>query len=149
MMPYSQAAVMPGGMMYPSAQQQGPQVTRGPLRTLFAQDALGWPGVENRPPRSHAPSEELIRSIAEREYWRQKEQEQEARRQETETESVASSRDTARDLFRAPTNRTFTKRLADPPQDPGYREAELEATRSWFEDRRNRLVQGGGGNTSR
>ena len=149
MMPYSQAAVMPGAMMYPSAQQQGPQVTRGPLRTLYAQDALGWPGLENRPPRSHAPSEELIRSIAEREYWRQKGLDQAAVRQETETESVASSRDTAGELFRAPTNRTFTKRLADPPQDPGYWEAELQATRSWFEDRRNRLVQGGGGNTSR
>ena len=148
MMPYTQAAGLPGAMMYPSAQQQGPQVARGPLRTLYAQDA-GWPGLENRPPRSHAPSEELIRSIAEREYWRQKELAQEARRQDTETESVASSRGTAEELHRAPINQTFTKRLVDPPQDPSYREAELQATRSWFEERRNRLAQGGGGATGR
>ena len=147
-MPYSQAAVVPGAMMFPSAQQQGPQVTRGPLRTLYTQDA-GWPGVENRPPRSHAPSAELIRSIAEREYWRQKEMEQEAINQDTETGSVTSSRGTAEEPLRAPINRTFTKRLVDPPQDPGYREAELQATRSWFEERRRRLAQGGGGATGR
>ena len=148
MMPYTQAAVMPGAMMFPSAQQQGPQVTRGPLRTLYAQDA-GWPGSENRPPRSHAPSEELIRSIAEREYWRQKVLAQEARRHDTETESVASSRGTAEELYRAPINQTFTRRPVDPPQDPSHREAELQATRSWFEERRNRLAQGGGGATGR
>ena len=150
MVPYTQAAAaLPGTMMFPTAQQIGAQVNRAPLRELYSQDPRGWPGLENRPPRSHAPSQELVRSIAEREYWRQKNLAQEARRLETDTESMASSMDIAEELHRVPTNQTFTMRPTDPAQDPNYREAQLAAVRSWFEDRRNHLTRGGGGNTSR
>ena len=153
MVPYSQAAAaLPGTMMmFPTAQQIGAQVNRAPLRELYSQDPRGWPGLENRPPRSHAPSQELVRSIAEREYWRQQSLAQEggARRQDTDTESMASTVDTTEELRRVPRNQTFTKRLTSPAQDPTYREEQLQAARTWFEDRRSRLVPTGGGSTSR
>ena len=146
MMPYSQAAAaVPGTMIYPPA-----HVTRAPLREIYPRETHVWPGLENqRPPRSNAPSEELVRSIAEREYWRQQNLAEEARRQETETESLASSMGITGELHRVPTNQTFSVRSTDPAQDPNYREAQLAAVRSWFEDRRNHLTRGGGGNTSR
>ena len=152
MLPFMQAAsAHPGAMKFPDAQQHGAQAGRAPLRELYPRDVRVGSGIENEPPSHPITSQELIRSIAEREYWRQRDlaREEATRRQDDDNESGAESMDNSEGLpVNNVRNQTFTKSPHN-IRDPSFREEQLQNARAYFEDRRARMAQAGSSNTSR